>query len=167
MLRLVLVQALLADRREAEALVEVRRLVDTACHRQCLARLQQQQQQQEKQCSNVKHSSGTAANSSNNKRNVCCAALYYLLGRCLLRQGLRAEGLAALEKAEEQCTTAGAAVVSITSCNSVNDWIDPVWAWGQDGAKQMMIVHRASERCRAAAVTHLPSYFYLHNIVLS
>jgi len=90
---------------------------------------------------------------------TACPAVTLLLGRCLLRLGMRAEGLSTLEDTERlaavsstttsttTCTTTTAGVVA-----AVADWLHPIWAWGNREAEQLLRVHRAAEQCREAAV---------------
>ncbi len=112
LLRCALIQALLDDRREAEAL-EVAR-----------------------------YAAKFEATSRMSFGNSMCPGVSLLLGRCLLRLGHRADGLAALEMAEadpqaETCTPS---------------WLYPVYLWGRAEAKRLMVSFRAAERCRQAAV---------------
>lgn len=117
LLRLALVQALMENRCEAEALEEARRAASFY----------------ESRCAPA----GAGPSSH--------PAVSLLLGRCLLRQGLRADGLTELEKAE--------------SCASLHNTpggaeplLRPLWEFGKSEATRLLVAHRAAERCRVAGV---------------
>jgi tetratricopeptide (TPR) repeat protein len=114
LLRLALVQALLESRREAEALEEAR----------FAAKFEELRMQ-----------------STDSTRSP---AVSFLLGRCLLRLGNRADGISALERAE----THFADSCIKTGC----EWLSPLWLWGRGEAARYLSVHRIAERCNAAAV---------------
>jgi tetratricopeptide (TPR) repeat protein/cell division protein FtsN len=114
LLRLAMVQALLESRCEAEALEEARRAASFF----------------ESRCA------AAGAGSSSHP------AVSLLLGRCLLRQGLRADGLTELEKTES-CAAVGDATKVL---------LRPLWEFGKVESARLLLAHRAAERCRTAAV---------------
>ena len=125
LLRLTLVQALLEDRREAEALQEIK----------IAAKFEEAEV------------FGTGGS---------CPAVSLLLGLTLLRLGMRADGLTALEVAES-LASASAAAASASASSSVEltpaaDCLRPLWDWGGSEAQRLLVVHRAAERCRTSAV---------------
>ena len=71
-----------------------------------------------------------------------CAVVSYLLGCCLLRLGMRAPGLTALENAK------------IVSMPYELQWLSPIQEWGAREAKKLLEVHQASEKCKTAAIEH-------------
>lgn len=71
-------------------------------------------------------------------------AVSFLLGRCLLRLGMRADGLSALERAERKSPDAE------LLCRP--DWFRPVSLWGRSQAERLLVAHRAAEKCSGAAV---------------
>lgn len=69
-------------------------------------------------------------------------AIYFLLGRCMMRLGQRAEGLTQLELAEAAAVDTGKNV----------QWLKPLYEWGRREAALMLRAHKGSERCRSVAV---------------
>ena len=114
LLRLALIQALLESRCEAEALEEARRA-----------------------CSfyEARYAAAGAGGGSH-------PAVSLLLGRCLLRQGLRADGITELEKAE---------ICSLPAVGN-KELLRPLWEYGKAESARLLVAHRAAERCRTAAV---------------
>jgi hypothetical protein len=110
LLRLAVIQALLENRREAEALEEAKRL--------------------------VKFEADEVLSDSCDS----CAVVSHLLGCCLLRSGMRAHGLTALENAK------------IVDLPEQLHWLSPLQVWGAKEAEKLMHVHNTSEKCKAAAV---------------
>jgi hypothetical protein len=113
LLRLALVQALLEGRREAEAMEEAKRLVKF-------------------EAAEVLPAAGDS-----------CCVVSLLLGCCLLRLGMRAHGLTALENAR-----------SNTALPPELQWLCPLQVWGKEAAERLLLVHNTSEKCKAAAVEH-------------
>lgn len=110
LLRLGLVQALLENRREAEALEEAKCVVKFETHEM-------------------------PSDSTDS-----FAVVSYLLGCCLLRLGMRAHGLTALENAK------------IVELPVELQWLAPLQRWGSQEAEKLLNVHNTSERCKTAAV---------------
>lgn len=80
-------------------------------------------------------------------------AMLLLLGQCLLRQGMRAEGLETLERAEKvKASPSSPRSGDVGAAAGLLDWLRPLWEWGCDGVAQMLTAHRAAEKCRVAAV---------------
>ena len=108
LLRLALTEALLHDRREGNATVEVKNAVKSL------------------------------------DPNEECPPAYLLLGRCLLYQGARVEGLTALETAEKWTVN--------NDMKNWPHWLKPMWEWSAYEASRLLTVHKASESARTLAV---------------
>lgn len=108
LLRLALTEALLHDRREGNATVEVKNAVKSL------------------------------------DPNEECPPAYLLLGRCLLYQGARVEGLTALETAEKWTVN--------NDMKNWPHWLEPMWEWSAYEASRLLTVHKASESARTSAV---------------
>ena len=73
----------------------------------------------------------------------------FLLGRCLLRLGMRAEGLTELERAENSYRSTS----SVPGDDMFHPtWLQPVHTWGRLEAGRLLLAHRAAEKCSVAAV---------------
>lgn len=114
LLRLALVQALLSCRREAEALEEAQRAAKF-----------------DESCTSKESATP-------------CPAVSFLLAKCLLRLGRRADGLKALEQAESAC--------GVVAGDAGRAWITPLWVWGKEEAAKLLLSSRTAEKCRVAAV---------------
>jgi tetratricopeptide (TPR) repeat protein len=113
LLRLALVQVLLEGRREAEALEEAKKALAFQ----------------------------EAVIKDSNKHSTA-AAVNFLLSRCLLRAGERADGLSTLEKIER----------SPPSTSESPEWIHALWQWGHKETQRFLLAHRSSEKYRVAAL---------------
>lgn len=123
LLRIALVQALLEGRREAEALEQIR------------------------------YAAKFYAEMQMSKLIGDCPAVSLLLGVCLLRLGMRADGLSTLEsvKQQQQKLQEEGAEGELLA-RSTADWLWPLWLWGAKEAQLLLRVHHAAEQCREAAV---------------
>jgi tetratricopeptide (TPR) repeat protein len=106
--RLALTEALLHDRRDGNATVEVKNAVQSL------------------------------------DRNEECPPAYLLLGRCMLRQGARVEGLKSLETAEKWTVNEDMQHFPL--------WLKSMWEWSAKEASRLLTVHKASESARTSAV---------------
>ena len=77
--------------------------------------------------------------------NIHSPALSVLLGKCMLRLGMRAEGISELEYAENMLDESKG-----HSCQP--RWLKPIHEWGKHEAVRLLTAHRAAERCANAAV---------------
>ena len=94
--------------------------------------------------------------------------LLFLVGRCLLRLGQRAEGLGILEKTEREtldnattptATTPTATTTTTTtttdtgsSCDRLWPTLKPVRVWATQEISRLLLAHRAAESSHTAAV---------------
>lgn len=75
-------------------------------------------------------------------KNACVQCTNYQLGVCLLRRGVRAEGISVIEKASSSSTTT-------TGCV---DWLGCLGKWAMLKAQKMVSINKSIEQIKVAAL---------------
>jgi tetratricopeptide (TPR) repeat protein len=130
-LRMCVVQALLETRREAEALDE--------------ARVGSKMALSLAPTDTAGDGSGDGSGVFGVNKSACVRCSQLLLGVCLLRRGIRAEGISVIEKAASMDSTAGGATAGTS-------WLEGLRRWALTKAQHVASVNRSVESIRQAAL---------------